>query len=663
MPVLKNSSSQTNWPLIGGIIVVIVIIIVAVVMMMGKKHPSTTEKSTGEGSGQPELPSMNQLKEKVKEFQAGNAAAFKGDLECYVDILYNNEGSLNISADIIFDILQAGGLVAANYQDGLLSSISILSKALKKDACNVYDPLDSSAKFAKATTGTVFTKAGLESVFKLNDPVGEKYTEFSFLTLVYFLSNLYKEGKEGNIISKSNNLKLLNQQLIDANAFSTTATANSGEPIVPYTGGGGGKVVTSTSTTPTTTININISSTTTPSVESTTTPETTWDNGGGGGWDETTSSTTTTTTTTKPPKTTTPKPTLAQQLQSAKFKTFLNGKIKSFIMDKLESTFPSGWQTVTPIGPVLIDIIGGVALKKVLDSAFVTIARDWLLNGAMKIPGLDTLLESDVGYQELWNKITAPSETKWSDLAKQMLSTYIHSLINGTVAGYVDNYVVAPVFNGIKSGLNSLANLIGLGSSLSSLLEPFIDEFKQKVLTIIVNLCNKLADWLIGKVVDFAGTGVQKAKEFFSKFFKSPVEAIKSLSSDSTTSSFSWSSVWASIKSAMNSAAKSLVSSICEEIGGCSTSTTGMINSAIDKYLGSNATQPPEKKETIEAYKRYIKSDPRIEYYIRNHVPKIFEAYTDINGFNKAIMSEEFSYLRPQLSNFANSREFYTIMY
>jgi hypothetical protein len=177
--------------------------------------------------------SLNALKQKVQEFQKGNAAANKNDLKCYVNILYDNL-KLNVETEDVYNILQSNGLKSKDYKDGLLSSISILSKALNKNMCYVYKPLNTLNEYNNVSNYTIFNSKGLQKVFENDkDPVGAPYTEYSFLTFVYFLSNLYTEGEEKNIIPLSNNLKLLNEQLFKANAFKISKT-KSGKKIIPY---------------------------------------------------------------------------------------------------------------------------------------------------------------------------------------------------------------------------------------------------------------------------------------------------------------------------------------------------------------------------------------------------------------------------------------------
>jgi len=639
MPVLKNSS-QTNWTLIGGVIIVVVIIIVAVVIMVRRPKETTTPKiDEGKSSGQT---SMNELKEKVNDFQAGNAAAFKGNLDCYVDILFDIEGKLNISPDIIFDILQAGGLKATDYQPGLLSSISILSKTLKASSpvCNVYDPLDSKAKFAKAASGTIFNSSGLESVFKSGkDPIGAAYTEFSFLSLVYFLNNLYKEGMEKSIISQSNNLKLLNKQLIDANAFVSGATNNSGAPIVPYQDGGS-VVITS----PSTTINIYTS----PAGTFTSPPSIDFggDDGGDFNWggDETTSTSTTTTTTTTTPMS------LQDALQK-KFAPFVAGKLRDVLLEKLKSFFPSGFEKMGATGEAALSIMTGVALTKVLQEGVKFIVSKLGSGSVVSLAELGKKLNlGPNGYEEVWNMFKGGQS--WQELFTNTLSMYIKSVINEFVIPPIMDKAVNPAIDGIKKGMDSIPMI---GSYVKPYTGTFATKAKDVILRILQNLGKKLGDW----ASKMALTAAEKLKTFFTDFMSNPIQAFKNLKADAGTamSGVTWSSIWSEIRKGFATVLKEVIDSILVETGfkeSLDANSLKLVYDKIDSIIGGSAKEP--------YLRNYRINDRRVDNMV-NHITGVAEAYLDIGGFNKAITKEEFSYLRPQLSRFANTREFYTIMY
>lgn len=649
MAVLKNSSSQTNWPLIGGIVVVVIIIIVVAVVVFkkGKSTPAPEKEKAG-GQGQGKI-SLNEIKDKVSEFQAGNAAAFKGaDISCYAEILFDNQDNLNIDAEKIYDILDSGGLKFDNYQPGLLSSISIVSKALK-DAkpkpCEVFEPLTTTTKFKVAAAGTVFNSAGLEKVFKTGkDPVGEPYTEFSFLTFVYFLSNLYKEGKANSIYSPwdSNNLKRLNEQLIEAKAFNSNTT-----PVE-----GGSSTVVST---PTTTININI---TTPGGEVVTTKSPDggdFDFGGGGGgdgdfsWggDETTS--TTTTTTTRKPTTT---PMSLQDALQKKFAPYVAGKIKDYLLEKIKSVFPSGFEKLGETGQALVSIISGVALTKVLQEGVKFIVGKLGSGGIMNLTTLGQKLNlGPNGYDEIWNTIKGGGS--WTELFKNTVSMFIKNIINETVVKFIMDKAVGPAIDGIKKGVVSIP--FGVGSAV----EPYADEFAEKaknmILKILSNLAGKLGTW----AADLALTAADKLKSFFTDFMSSPITALKNLKSNATgaMSGFTWSALWSQIRQGIASVLKEIVQSVLEETGlidAIGASNIKVVYDKIDSIIGGASKEPYMRNYRI--------NDRRAEYMV-NNIAGVAEAYLDIHGFNKAISKEEFSYLRPQLSRFANTQEFFTIMY
>ena len=232
-----ENKSKTNWILISIVVIVIIIIIGVVIYFVKRPSGSSTDNKK-------QIPSLDELEKKVQEFQKGNAAANTGSVKCYALILYDNL-KLNIDTDTVYSILESGGIKASDYKDGLLSSISILSKALNKENCDVYKKLTDYNSFKIISNDTIFTPEGLEKVFKTGkDPVGEKYTEYSYITLINFLSNLYKEGMNDIILSKSNNLKTLNKQLIDANAFSSDATTHTGDPVIPNIPEGGDDIST-----------------------------------------------------------------------------------------------------------------------------------------------------------------------------------------------------------------------------------------------------------------------------------------------------------------------------------------------------------------------------------------------------------------------------------
>ena len=223
------NTKKTKLKILLGIISITISIIIIIYIIINDfvNDKNLTENNSNDNK-------LNAIKEKVQDFQKGNAASSKNDLECYVDILYDNL-KLNVDIDDVYNILQSDGLKSNDYKNGLLSSISILSKTLNKNNCNVYKPLLTIKDYETISNDTIFNSKGLEIVFKNDkDPVGASYTEYAFLTFIYFLSNLYIENEEKNIIPLSNNLKLLNDQLLKANAFKSGQKTETGEIIIPF---------------------------------------------------------------------------------------------------------------------------------------------------------------------------------------------------------------------------------------------------------------------------------------------------------------------------------------------------------------------------------------------------------------------------------------------
>lgn len=670
MAVLKNSSSQTNWPLIGGIVVVVIIIIVVAVVVFKKTDKSTpaTDKEKAGGQGQGKI-SLNEIKDKVNDFQAGNAAAFKGgDLECYAVILFDNQDNLNVEAEKIYDILDSGGLKFNNYEPGLLSSISIVSKALKAakpKPCEVFAPLQTPTSFKVAAAGTVFNSAGLEKVFKTGlDPVNEKYTEFSFLTFIYFLSNLYKEGKANSIYSPwdSNNLKKLNEQLIKANAFNPGTT-----PVE-----GGSSTVVST---PTATININIS---TPGGEVVTTKspdggDFNFDDDGGNLFDETTTEAIVTTTSSTTPK---PKKNLKQLLEED-FAPFSAVKLTAMLRAKLEASFPK-LESLSGTAKDFADILLTVGLTKAMQLGVKYLVNFLGSGKLMKVEELVTKL-SGGDFESIWNKITSPSTkippssapsnalnraralsaqpTLMDFLIKNTVTNMIQNFINSTVVTFIMDKAVNPALNAIEGGLGSIP-MVGSFLTQGGYPKMFADAARKTILKILSDLAKDLGDWAADMVLNAATA----AKEFFTKFMSSPITALKEIKAGAGNkmSSFTWSGLWSKIRKGFASALKTIVATVANNVSALKyiyDSKKDTINNAIDTYVGGDNTKEPY----IEFY-RMGTGDRNADHMIK-HMIGVTEAYLDIGGFNKAVSKEEFSYLRPQLSKFANTQEFFTIMY
>jgi hypothetical protein len=651
---ISKSSAGTNWALIGGITAVIIIIAIVVYFVMNNKdkkdHEKTTTRSVvsggGGGGGGAPAASLNELKDKVQEFQKGNAAALQDDLSCYADILYDAmEGKLNTDPDNVLAVVdKPQGLVASDYASGLLSSVSILSKELQKRGCKVYTPLTAMSTFLNISKDTIFTSSGIKKVFdNESDPVGQKYTDFSFVTLVQFLSNLYKEGQAKRILEQSNNLKALNTQLVKANAFKPD--------FAPVDAGGSSTVIT----TPSTTININVT-TASPGGGG---GGGDWNGGGGGGdwngggdWggggdddpfaEETTTRrpTTTTTTTTAPPMD------LDTFLQK-KFAPYAANKLKDYIIAKVDQFYPKNWPQLGDSAKMIRDLFLGVGLLNVIQKGVTSMIQLIKKGSVVPLNKINAILAQtgDSGSETLWGSLTGgPGMTS---LENNMVGTLIKSVIDQSLLPLIRKYAIDPVVNAVKSGLEALLKLVGM-KDFGSFIIPYVDGIGDQIADVVSDLAHQLGTWLAG----LYASAKDKLISFFNDFVSSPITALKNLknTAGSAMGTFTWSWLWGEIKKVMARVLSSMIDAVHKQFPVFDSTAAKKI--VTDKINGSSA----------EGYTRNYQRNEQLNHFAR-HTNAILEAFTDIHGFNRAMQSEEFKYLRPQLSQFANTREFFDIMY
>jgi hypothetical protein len=386
--IQQSTESKTNWVLIGVVILIVIIIIIVIVYFV--RRPSSGNGS----SGKKELPSLDALEKKVQEFQKGNAAANKQDLKCYTQILYDNL-KLNVDVDDVYNILQSGGITANNYKDGLLSSISILSKALDKEKCEVYQKLKDYNNYKLISDDTIFNPEGLEKVFKTyKDPVGANYTEYSFITLVQFLSNLYKEGMINVILPKSNNLKTLNKQLIDSNAFSDDATTDSGDPINPII-----PIIPDSG------------------IESTT-------------------------------------PSVQMKLKN-KLAPYAAKELEDLMLYRIQEVFPSRLKDMGDNFNFIAKLLTGnillITLQKGLAYTINLLANNTIINSN------EVMKEINSGnIENIWTIFI--NSTYYNDTSSKMFDILIRSVINESILPFIMNYKINKVLNGIRVGIDFIFN-------------------------------------------------------------------------------------------------------------------------------------------------------------------------------------------------------------
>jgi hypothetical protein len=489
MNIIKTSTGKLNWYIIIGISIFIIIIFIILIRYFKTDNSKITTKTPGGDKGE-NLPniSLNELKEKVKEFQKGNAAAVQTDLECYVNILYDNL-KLNVSPDDIYGILKSNGLKASDYKSGLLSSISILSKELNKNNCDVYIKLKNEENYENATKDTIFNAQGVKIVFENNkDPVGSDYTEYSFLTLLEFLSNLYKEGLEKVILSQSNNLKLLNKQLIDANAFKMGENTNDGNPIIPDKD------------------NIPV---TTPSVEVITTPSTT---------------------------TTTP----FIHSENTDFTRFAATKLENFMYNKIQTIFPFDLKNTGKNFDYIIKLLSGNTTIFVLQRGLAYIIQSVNNNKFMSYNETTEYIKNN-DWEGIWDNLSRSPVFK--DVTDNMSIMLYKSIINETILRFILKGELNEILNGIRKGLDFIFSINNYPTQVPNYptnvpnyptnVPKYYFKVEEYIKQIIEDIKNETAD-VVSQFADKIGNilpalDVKDIKSFFYDYAKNPVDTLKHL--------------------------------------------------------------------------------------------------------------------------------------
>ena len=174
-------------------IVLIILIILAVIYKL-----YTNNKSTKNDARNKNLTiSKDEIKDKIKNLIKGNGLKIKEDnVNCVSDIILNTK--FNINNQILNEILQVGGILPSQYQDGLMSSIIILSDELDKKGCYIFN-------FDKDTLNKI-VDTKIYNVNKIFDKM-ISYTGFAFV-MMYELIQKCNEIELDNLLNKSKTIKI-----------------------------------------------------------------------------------------------------------------------------------------------------------------------------------------------------------------------------------------------------------------------------------------------------------------------------------------------------------------------------------------------------------------------------------------------------------------------
>jgi hypothetical protein len=178
--------------IVSGIVLIILIISVVIYKLY------TNNKSTKNDAPNKNLTiSKDEIKDKIKNLIKGNGLQIKEDnVNCVSDIILNTK--FNINNQILNEILQVGGILPSQYQDGLMSSIIILSDELDKKGCYIFN-------FDKDTLNKI-VDTKIYNVNKIFDKM-ISYTGFAFV-MMYELIEKCNEIELDNLLNKSKTIKI-----------------------------------------------------------------------------------------------------------------------------------------------------------------------------------------------------------------------------------------------------------------------------------------------------------------------------------------------------------------------------------------------------------------------------------------------------------------------